>query len=155
MKFFSNIKRILLSVCAVICGVCSVGAVVLHSDFAKQENRVEAKAETTTTATIDWRGTYTGSTTLDWFYIGFAGFTTKDDYKGNANSDYVFQNILLNGKSLYEINATTDVSGWEWDVFPQTPGNDFADTPIIGYIKDTNGIRRSFAQTFAYACLRS
>ena len=88
--------------------------------------------------TMDWRGAYTEGVTLDYCYIGFAGFTTKDDYSGNANSDYVFQNILINGKSLYEINTTTDTTGWAWDVFPSTAGAEY-EKPVLGYIKDTNG----------------
>ena len=90
------------------------------------------------TPTMDWRGTYTGSTTIDYLYVAFKGFTTQDDYSGNANSDYVFQNIKLNGVSLYDINNTTDVTGWPWDVFPQTAGAQY-EKPILGYIKDTNG----------------
>ena len=90
------------------------------------------------TPTMDWRGAYTEGNTLDYCYIGFAGFTTQDDYNGNANSDYVFQNILINGKSLYEINNTTDTTGWVWEVFPSTAGAQY-EKPIIGYIKDTNG----------------
>ena len=91
-----------------------------------------------TTPTIDWRGTYTNSTTIDYLYLGFKGFTTQDDYSGNASSDYVFQNILLNGKSLYELNKTTDTTGWAWDVFPSTAGAQY-EKPVLGYIKDTNG----------------
>ena len=90
------------------------------------------------TPTVDWRGAYTEGVTLDYCYIGFAGFATKDDYSGNANSDYVFQNILINGKSLYEINTTTDTTGWAWDVFPSTAGAQY-EKPVLGYIKDTNG----------------
>ena len=90
------------------------------------------------TPTMDWRGAYTEGVTLDYCYIGFAGFATKDDYSGNANSDYVFQNILINGKSVYEINTTTDTTGWAWDVFPSTAGAQY-EKPVIGYIKDTNG----------------
>ena len=97
-----------------------------------------ALSDATKTPTMDWRGAYTEGNTLDYCYIGFAGFTTKDDYSGNANSDYVFQNILINGKSIYEINTTTDVSGWAWDVFPSTAGAQY-EKPVIGYIKDTNG----------------
>ena len=92
------------------------------------------------TPTVDWRGSYDNSSSIDYFYIGFKGFLTKDDYEGNANSDYVFQNILVNDRSIYDINATTDVTGWEWNTFPQNESSlpQFK-KPVIGYIKDTNG----------------
>ena len=90
--------------------------------------------------TIDWRGSYDGSSTMDYMYVSFKGFTTKDDYEGNANSDYVFKNIMLNGISLYEINNTMDVTGWVWDTFPQNEASlPQYKKPVIGYIKDTNG----------------
>lgn len=137
MKVLSVMKKVMLSVCAIVCGVCCYGAVSTVYN-STPESKIVAKAETVTSATMDWRGAYTDGNTLDYCYIGFAGFTTKDDYNGNANSDYVFQNILINGKSLYEINATTDTTGWAWDVFPSTAGAQY-EKPILGYIKDTNG----------------
>ncbi len=137
MKGLSMIKKLMLSVCAVVCGACCYGAVAAQTE-STPNNQIEAQAETATAVSMDWRGAYTEGNTLDYCYIGFAGFTTQDDYNGNANSDYVFQNILINGKSIYEINATTDVSGWAWDVFPSTAGAQY-EKPVIGYIKDTKG----------------
>lgn len=104
-----------------------------------QNKNGTAKAESTSTSvTMDWRGAYTEGNTLDYCYIGFAGFTAKDDYNGNANNDYVFQNILINGKALCEINNTTDTTGWLWEVFPSTAGEQY-EKPVLGYIKDKSG----------------
>ena len=119
MKILSTMKKVVLSVCAIVCGGCCFGAVATQVDLLPNEY-VEVKADTATSVSMDWRGTYTNSTTIDYCYIGFAGFTTQDDYNGNASSDYVFQNVLINGVSLYEINNTTDTTGWAWDVFPST-----------------------------------
>ena len=138
MKMISKIRKAMIPVCAILFGACCFGAVASQTNVAAQKVTVEANAETATAITMDWRGTYTNSTTIDYCYIGFAGFTTQDDYSGHANSDYVFQNILINGKSVYEINQTTDVTGWPWDVFPSTAGAKY-EKPVLGYIKDTNG----------------
>lgn len=138
MRIFGAMKKIVISACAFVLSACGFGAIAATQSESFPNQAVVAQAETVTSASMDWRGAYTEGNTLDYCYIGFAGFTTKDDYEGNANSDYVFQNILLNGKSLYEINNTTETTGWAWEVFPSSSDEQYQ-KPVIGYIKDTNG----------------
>ena len=153
MRIFGAMKKIVISACAFVLSVCGFGAIAATQSESVPNQAVVAQAETVTSASMDWRGTYTNSTTVDYCYIGFAGFTTQDDYSGNANSDYVFQNILINGTSVYDINANTDVSGWEWDVFPSTEGAKY-EKPVLGYIKDTNGrIQLRIHKNLHNACL--
>ena len=137
MKVLSMMKKAALGVCAVVLGACCWN-IATAKEAPLQDNYIEAKAETTVSTSIDYRGSYDGSAHMNYFYLQFAGFTTQDDYEGNANSDYVFQNILLNGKSLYEINNTTDTTGWVWDTFPQNADSKWC-KPVLGYIKDTKG----------------
>ena len=153
MRIFGAMKKIVISACAFVLSVCGFGAIAATQSESVPNQAVVAQAETATSVSMDWRGTYTNSTTVDYCYLGFAGFTTKDDYSGNANSDYVFQNILINGTSVYDINANTDVSGWEWDVFPSTEGAKY-EKPVLGYIKDTNGrIQLRIHKNLHNACL--
>ena len=131
-------KRTLLTVlCSVVCAIatlCFFGNV-----------KTTARAETVSEVTIDWRGSYDGSTTMDYFYLGFAGFNTKDDYGGVAVSDYVFQNVKLNGVSFFEINSNTDVTDWVWDTFPQNQDHmPEHKKPILGYSKEADKARLQF-----------
>lgn len=119
-------------------GLCLVGGATAPT-FEAQEAPIEASAETTTSATMEWRGDHDGVS--KYFYIHFAGFTTQEDYKGNANSDYVFQHVKFNGKTIYDINAETDVTGWAWESFPQREedGMPYHQKPVLGLIKDAKG----------------
>ena len=136
MKKLSMMKKVMLSVCAIICGVFCFGAISTHNT-PSQENYIQAKAETVSSSSMKWV-VNSASATLDYVYVYFDGFNTKVNYDYNSGdmANTIFGNILINGTSILEINATTDVSGWSWDIFPQTEQAGYR-KPVISYIGGT------------------
>ncbi len=130
MKVLSMMKKAALSVCAVVLGACCWN-IATAQDVPVQENYIEAKAETTSTAKVKAVAN-DATATLDYVYIYFDGFNTKVSYDEPAADDYVFRNIFINGTSIHDINKNTDVTGWEWDIFPQTEQANYR-KPVITF----------------------
>ena len=116
-------KRSLLAIlCSVMCAIsalCFAGSI-----------KISARAETVSSARVV-KIDNPNTTTLDYVYIYFDGFNTKVSYDEPVENDYVFRNTYINGTSIHDINKNTDVSGWEWDVFPQTEQENYR-KPVIG-----------------------
>ena len=67
MKILSVLKKTVISVCAVVCGVCCWN-VATAQNVAPQDNYIEAKAETISTAKVKAVAS-DATTTLDYVYI--------------------------------------------------------------------------------------
>ena len=85
--------------------------------------------------TVDTWNPYPGASQLYYFFVNYDGFTVKDDYSGTATSEYVLKSIKINGTSIYDINKNTDVTGWTWEIFPQTTGEAKYCKPVLGYME--------------------
>ena len=140
MKILSKIKRIILSVCAVICGVSCVGAVAVTSAFSGNGNQVVTNAETVASASVSGWSIYGSSTNLHQVSLNFEGFKA---YNSDATADptdstydFIYNYIKINGKTIKEINTTTDTSGWEWTWSTQK-NNDNYKKPIVLRIQKT------------------
>lgn len=90
--------------------------------------------------TADTWTLFPGTSQLYYTYVNFDGFSKVNNYDGDANSDYVFQNISINGTSIYDIRANTDVSGWTWEAFPQSSMAQFQ-KPVIGCIEQAGKLQ--------------
>lgn len=56
----------------------------------------------------------------------------------NPDYEYIAYHIFVNGKSIAEINAGTDTTGWDWKgSFPHTIGEKY-EVPIMLYVSDNN-----------------
>lgn len=84
---------------------------------------------------VDANGYYHGYVFADNYKLGTTniGYKVIDDFTCFEMDKLMF----VNGKSVAEINSTTDVSGWEWKVFPYTAGATYQ-VPILVYISDKN-----------------
>ena len=80
---------------------------------------MKGKYEEPAPITADTWTLFPGTSQLYYTYVNFDGFSKVNNYDGDANSDYVFQNISINGTSIYDIRANTDVSGWTWKLSPK------------------------------------
>ncbi len=121
-------KRTLLTVlCSVVCAIATL--------CFFENVKTTAKAETVSSARVV-KIDNPHTTTLDYVYVYFDGFNTKVSYDEPVENDYVFRNIYINGTSIHDINENTDVTGWEWDIFPQTEQANYR-KPVISYIGNT------------------
>ena len=147
MKISSIMKKILISVCAVVCGVCCWN-VFTAKNTETQAVSIQAQAATVAKPiTIDTWNPYPGASQLYYAHLNFEGFHVKDDYEGESNSDYVLKSIKINGKSIYEINATTNVSGWKWEIFPQTAGSQYQ-KPVLTYTEGVGKLQLRIHKNF-------
>ncbi len=72
---------------------------------------------------------------LDYHVIDMAAWTYLQDY------------ILINGKTIREINTTTDVSGYEFSTFPSTESNPIYKVPVIIF-ENNNALELKFHNTY-------
>ena len=94
---------------------------------------------------------YSPSEKTWYFKVNFAGFTTTGYDAVNVAA--VNDNILINGKSISEINENTNTTGWTWAKFPQNAVASYA-KPILNYVGE-NGVMQMQMHENLYNALKA